>query len=163
MYQHWLPFRKSVSSWMHSTVDIASWPSFMLKGLANPRAGWYVEFQKSPTSLAAVGSSNNGIIVTLPTSVYDNWIYLTVVFNDTTCSVYENGSLVSQSTVGKVTNSSNVLKFAPSFTGRIDEYRIHDGALSAAYVAADYATQTDPDFLTFGEVNNNGGFMVILR
>ena len=155
--------RFAVSGWMHSTVDIASWPSFMLKGSANPRAGWYVEFQKSPTSLAAVGSSNNGIIVTLPTSVYDNWIYLTVVFNDTICSVYENGSLVSQSTIGKVTNSSNVLKFAPSFTGRIDEYRIHDGALSAAYVAADYATQTDPDFLTFGEVNNNGGFMVILR
>ena len=112
---------------------------------------------------AAVATRLPKELVPAAHAVYDNWIYLTVVFNDTTCSVYENGSLVSQSTIGKVTNSSNVLKFAPSFTGRIDEYRIHDGAMSAAYVAADYATQTDPDFLAFGEVNNNGGFMVILR
>ena len=55
------------------------------------------------------------------------------------------------------------LRFADSLTGRIDEFRIHDGVQSAAYVSADYATQTDPDFLTFGEIQSHGGFFIILR
>ena len=153
----------AVSGWMHSTVDIANWPSFFLKGTGSPRTGWYVEFEKSSTTITGAGSGNKSTFVTLPTSVYDNWIYLTVVFNDTSCSIYENGALIQTYVIDKVTNSSTALKFAPNFTGRIDEYRIHDGAQSAAYVAADYATQNDLDFLTFGEVQGGGGFFIIVR
>ena len=42
-------------------------------------------------------------------------------------------------------------------------FQFHDRVEDAAYVAADYATQTDPDFLTFGEVINRGGFFLIVR
>ena len=155
--------RFAVSGWMHSTVDVTGWPSVFLKGSSNPRSGWYVEFEKSPTIVTGAGSGSKSTFVTLPTSIYGNWIYLTVVFNDTSCSIYEDGSLVQTYVVDKVTNSSTELKFGVGFTGRIDEYRIHDGAQSAAYVAADYATQTDHDFLTFGEVQGGGGFFIIVR
>ena len=47
--------------------------------------------------------------------------------------------------------TSFALRFGLELTGRIDEFRIQDGVQSAAYVSADYATQTDPDFLTYGQ------------
>ncbi len=38
-----------------------------------------------------------------------------------------------------------------------------DGVQSAAYVGADYATQTDAAFLTYGEVQGGGGFFIFVR
>ena len=55
------------------------------------------------------------------------------------------------------------LRFADSLTGRIDEYRIHNGTTTADYIAADYATQTDAAFLTYGEVQGGGGFFIMVR
>ena len=60
-------------------------------------------------------------------------------------------------------NTSYALRFGLDLTGRIDEFRIQDGVQSAAYVSADYATQTDPDFLTYGQPRNTAPTMLILR
>jgi hypothetical protein len=62
-----------------------------------------------------------------------------------------------------VSNSTYGLRFANAITGRIDEYRIHNRLQDAAYAAADYATQTDPEFLTFGTVKITAPTMLILR
>ena len=126
--------------------------------------GWFACFEASPTKFNGVGSSSTRTIVDIPTSVYNNWVYLTVVFNDTSCSVYEDGALVDDTyAINKVNNSTYELQLANALTGRIDEYRIRNGLQSAAYVSADYATQTDPDFLTFGEIQSHGGFYILVR
>ena len=95
--------------------------------------------------------------------MYNNWVYLTVIFSDTSCSVYENGSLVQTYAIDKIKNSSNLLQLANALTGRIDEYRIHNRVDDAAYIAADYATQTDHDFLTFGKIKQSGSTLVLMR
>ena len=109
-------------------------------------------------------SGGTRTIVTLPESVYDNWVYLTAVFDGATSAVYENGVPVSTNAINAVNaNTSYALCFAENLTGRIDEYRIHNRVDDAAYIAADYATQTDPEFLTFGEIQNHSGFFILVR
>ena len=104
-------------------------------------------------------------IPTLPTSVYTNWVYITAVYDGATNALYENGAPVITNAINtvNVNNLTYVLSFAENLTGRIDEFRIHNRVEDDAYVAADYATQTDPAFLTFGEVKNRGGFVLLVR
>ena len=156
--------RFSISGWMHSTATIGNnqWPDLIRKGQMTGN-GWFACFEGSPTKFNGVGTGGTRTIVTIPASVYNDWVYLTVVFNDTSCSVYEDGEHVQTYDINKVSNSTYELMLANALTGRIDEYRIHNHVDDAAYIAADYATQTDPDFLTFGEVKNRGGFFIFVR
>ncbi|MBQ6926533.1 MAG: hypothetical protein IJQ73_18010 [Kiritimatiellae bacterium] len=142
----------SISGWMLSTATIGSsqYPAMMLKGEWT-KNGWYACFESSPTKFNGVGTGATKTIVTLPTSVYNNWAYLTVVFNGTSCSVYEDGALVQTYAINQVSNSSYALRLANALTGRIDEFRIQNGVQSATYIEADYATLTDPGFLTYGQ------------
>jgi hypothetical protein len=125
--------------------------------------GWFACFEEKPTKFNGVGTGGTRTIVTIPASVYNNWVYLTVVFNDASCSVYEDGAFVQTYAIDKVKNSTYELSLANALTGRIDEYRIHNRVDDAAYIAADYATQTDHDFLTFGKIESHSGFFIILR
>ena len=118
---------------------------------------------RSPTRFSGAGTGTTREIATIPASVYNNWVYLTVVFNDASCSVYEDGLLVQTYAISKVKNSDYGLCLANALTGRIDEYRIHNRVDDAAYIAADYATQADHDFLTFGKIESHSGFFIILR
>lgn len=91
------------------------------------------------------------------------WLYLTCTVDGTTAAKYINGTAMSDSPksfshgllgpdsvlpldFGAADNSSACQTHA-----RMDEMRIRDGAVSAAWVAADYAQQTDADFLVYGE------------
>ena len=110
------------------------------------------------------GSGSTRTIITLSASIYTNWVYITTIFNDTACSVYANGAFVTNTPINTVKASTTYpLRFATDFDGIMDEYRIHDRLEDDAYIAADYATQTDPDFLTFGEIQNHSGFFILVR
>ena len=91
-------------------------------------------------------------------------MYITTIFNDTSCSVYANGAFVTNTPINTVKASTTYpLRFATDFNGIMDEYRIHDRLEDDAYIAADYATQTDPDFLAYGEIVNHNGFVFVVR
>lgn len=91
-------------------------------------------------------------------------MYLTTIFNDTSCVVYANGAFVTNTPINTVKASTTYpLRFATDFNGIMDEYRIHDRLQDAAYIEADYATQTDREFLTFGNVKNHGATYLILQ
>ena len=156
--------RFTISGWMLSTVNVGSgqYPDLIRKGQMVGN-GWFACFEASPTKFNGVGTGGTRTIVDIPTSVYTNWVYMTVVFNDASCSVYEDGEHVQTYDINKVSNSTYELMLANALTGRIDEYRIHNHVDDAAYIAADYATQTDPDFLTFGEIQSHSGFFIIVR
>ncbi len=160
----------TVSGWMYSTENVGvgtaqKYPQMMRnKNNWNDGNGWFTGFESAGNKFNAVGSGGTRTIVTLPASVYDNWVYLTAVFDGTTSAVYENGVPVSTNAINAVNaNTSYALRFAENLTGRMDEFRIQDGLQSAAYISADYATQTDPDFLTFGKVKGTAPTMLILR
>jgi hypothetical protein len=126
--------------------------------------GWYTGIEAGPDKFTGTGSGGTREIITLPVSIYNNWVYLTTVFDGAACSVYANGVFVKTSTINAVKASTTyALRFAQDFTGRMDEYRIHDRVDGAAYIEADYATQTDPGFLTFGTVKMTAPTVLILR
>ena len=157
----------TVSGWMLSTATIGAnqWPQMMRnKNVWSENTGWYTGIEAGPDKFTGTGSGSTREVITLPVSIYNNWVYLTTVFDGTACSVYANGVFVKTSTINTVKASTTyALRFAQDFTGRMDEYRIHNRTEDAAYIAADYATQTDPDFLTFGEITNSCGFMIIVK
>lgn len=103
------------------------------------------------------------------------WLYLTCTINGTTVAKYINGALLSDPDgKGNPRNFSHGLlgpdvlpldfgaadnSTACSTYARMDEMRIRDGAVSAAWAAADYAQQNEDDFLEFeGELT--GTFVV---
>ncbi|MBQ7721270.1 MAG: DUF2341 domain-containing protein, partial [Kiritimatiellae bacterium] len=154
------------SGWMLSTATIGTrqYPQFMRnKNQWNDGNGWFAGFEASPTKFNAVGSGGTRTIPDLPTSVYNNWVYLTIVYDGATTTIYEDGALVGSYAINTVTAGAYALRFADSLTGRIDEYRIHNGTTPADYIAADYATQTDPDFLTYGKVKSSAATYIILQ
>ena len=159
----------SVSGWMYSNVDVATsskkYPQQIRnKNGWNESTGWYTGIEGASDKFCGNGSGATREIITLPVSIYTNWVYLTTIFDDASCSVYANGVFVKTSAINAVKASTTYpLRFATDFNGIMDEYRIHDRLQDAAYIEADYATQTDPDFLTFGKVKNPAPTMLILR
>ncbi len=94
-------------------------------------------------------------------SFVNNWLYLTVVFDGTTLSIYSNGSMTKQYT-GVTANTNyddgfligNNAGLVSVWNGYYDEVRMADGALTADRIKADYDTMSDPDsFLTFMETH----------
>ena len=159
----------SVSGWMYSNVDVATASKKYPQQIRNKNGwdegtGWYTGIEGTSDKFCGNGSGRTRTIITLPASIYTNWVYITTIFNDTSCSVYANGAFVTNTPINTVKASTTYpLRFATDFNGIMDEYRIHDRLEDDAYIAADYATQTDPDFLTFGEVQYGGGFYLIVR
>ena len=159
----------SVSGWMYSNVDVATASKKYPQQIRNKNGwdegtGWYTGIEGTSDKFCGNGSGRTRTIITLPASIYTNWVYITTIFNDTSCSVYANGAFVTNTPINTVKASTTYpLRFATDFNGIMDEYRIHDRLEDDAYIAADYATQTDSDFLTFGEIQSHGGFFLIVR
>ena len=83
------------------------------------------------------------------------WHYLTVSFNNGTAQSWLDGTKIEYNWSNvQAPNESKThqLVFAGGMTGYVDEMRMMDGATSDAWVAADYAAQTDADFLSYGGV-----------
>ena len=159
----------SVSGWMYSNVDVATaskkYPQQIRnKNGWNESTGWYTGIEGASDKFCGNGSGSTRTIITLSASIYTNWVYITTIFNDTSCSVYANGAFVTNTPINTVKASTTYpLRFATDFNGIMDEYRIHDRLEDDAYIAADYATQTDPDFLAYGEIVNHNGFVFVVR
>ena len=49
------------------------------------------------------------------------------------------------------------------WTGELDEIRFRAESSSDEWISTEYASETDPDFLTFGEIKCNGGFFILVR
>ena len=104
----------------------------------------------------------------------DNWVYLTLVFNGTTGSIYENGALCRSGTFNVATDNDAPLVFGntvaiangatgeQAWNGWIDEVRYLKGAKSAEWIAAEYAAMADDSFLLAGAVENVGKPTVIV-
>ena len=99
-------------------------------------------------------------------TMIDNWVYLTLVFNGTTGSIYENGAPCRSGTFNVATDNDAPLVFGntvavaggatgeQAWNGWIDEVRFLKGAKSADWIAAEYAAMADDSFLVAGAVES---------
>ena len=89
-----------------------------------------------------------------------NWVYLTVVWNGTTLTVYSNGiqkyqktDITAQTALDSgfmIGGNSGATSKNPAWRGYYDEVRMYDGAQTADRIKADYDTMSTPrTFLTF--------------
>ena len=117
-------------------------------------------------------SGNNQIQVTTPGKKDHNmnatvtsagtWWHAALSFQKNTsngCKVYVNGTLAVQTTSGDINDQSNATEMwlgrnqwgnDQNFQGFLDEMRLSVGIKSADWIAATYATQSDPAFLRAG-------------
>ena len=122
-------------------------------GSANPLFGIFMDYSGSGATAnwnTTAPQSNGG------------WLYLVCTVDGTTGAKYVNGAAMSDSPTtlghtilgpdtstldfGAADNSNDCQTYA-----RMDEVRVRNGAVSAAWAAADYAQQTDAAFLVFEE------------
>ena len=110
-------------------------------------------------------------------SMIDNWVYLTIVMNGRTCSIYENGEPCRSADLtvaatdndyplvfGNNTNIANGLEGNQAWNGWIDEVRYLKSAKSADWIAAEYAAMAGESFVTAGTVEKvNLGTLFIVR
>ncbi|MCR5750786.1 MAG: DUF2341 domain-containing protein [Kiritimatiellae bacterium] len=98
-----------------------------------------------------------------------NWVYLTLVFNGATCSIYENGEFCKSGTIAAATDNDHPLVFGnnaniisgtsgtQAWNGWIDEVRLLRSAKSSDWIAAEYAAMASGSFVSAGEVEDVGG------
>ena len=97
----------------------------------------------------------------------DGWVYLTVVYDGGTISIYENGERCKTGTyLAAAADNDQPLVFGNSvaiasgesgeqaWNGWIDEVRLLKGAKSAEWIAAEYAAMADASFLAAGAAEN---------
>ena len=96
----------------------------------------------------------------------NNWVYVTVVFNGTSCSIYENGELCKSGTIAAASDNDSPLVFGnnvaiasgetgtQAWNGWIDEVRYLNGAKTAEWIAAEYAAMANGAFVAAGEVED---------
>ena len=127
--------------------------------------GWEVIHKPGVPSICVRGSSSasnieakDGSKVTLKGT---GWNLITAVYDGQKSILYLNGAELGRKESGGVapTEINNDLSFgdyanganSPSpLIGAVDECRLSAGSLSAAWIAADYATQSSQEFLTPG-------------
>ena len=167
----------TVSCWVKNTLGyLDTWgDNYAWKMIFGPRqannsgwgAAWCGSNNKPQLRVENKNGDANWHYYTIPTANYthNDWNQLVVVYNGKKQDVYMNGVLI-ESVSGLASDSEWSWTGWMGWGGLVgaegdpkseyasatdfDECRIFDGVLSANYVAADYATATQADFLTVG-------------
>ena len=161
----------TISGWFKNGANGSSafsvtLPSASLRG----RSTTSTENSLAPASsgttfkIDARGSGSSKTLKTVMPSVFTDWVYLTFVYNGTTCSIYANGASVGDSTINPVTDNDAALVFGnnckvadglvgdAAWSGWIDEVRLMDATPGADWIALEYAAMADEGLLAFGAV-----------
>ena len=94
--------------------------------------------------------------------IYPDWQYFTAIYAGGKVRLFQNGvSKGGDQTLG-ASDGNAELYFYMNLVGSGDELRIRNGATSAEHALADYKTQTDADFLSYGPVENQGGVGLVI-
>ncbi len=122
---------------------------------AGSSGGWGQELRWDDITTLNVYGASDGMAVKIP-FVAKEWLYLTLCYDNKTCTVYANGEFLTTATLARApADNGNVIFFGNDATGNewslhgcYDEIRLMRGTPSAETIAADYATMTRSDFLS---------------
>ena len=123
-------------------------------------AGYEITLQQSFTKIT-VGSSNKSQVQTdITTGPNTAWKHFAGTWSGTAVKFYDDGVKKKDATLNAVVTPTEALTLGGAggtattnpLTGGLDEIRIRRVTSSEDWVAAEYATATDADYVTFGDV-----------
>lgn len=157
----------SASGWFKAPEQVNSWMSVASKkvgittgangqNLWNIDKGWYLQLPQAKVTLDLIYTSSAQM--TVP-DVTTNWNYFQVVSDGSTLKVYLNGSTSPAKSVSYAVKASGTEYQICPAKGCSREYRVRNGAASAAETALEYATMADENFFAMGEIETVGVFV----
>lgn len=153
----------TISGWMKSDTSACGYARLVQKGGYNI-PGWGVNMQNSDKQIT-FRSSNSTSLYSPNCSSITSWQHFTCVYTfGGTVILYENGTLKGSASNRVWADESPGIELAlyGDLVGSGDELRIRNGATSAEHALADYKTQTDANFLSYGPVENQGGVGIVI-
>ena len=150
----------TVSGWVNEKYDYGWHRIFTCKEGAGESSGWHIECGDKNSGMATViGSESRGFDANIG-SLVNRWTHLAFVFEGSSASVYTNGALCASGAINEATASANGFAIGGTPLGRertlegyFDEVRLGEEALSAARLAADYATVANAAFFSYGRTS----------
>lgn len=142
----------TVSAWFNqtctgTTVLMGSWQNW------NARPGWLTHWQNGVSlHFEASGSTECGFSMLPP----EGWYNVTLSFGGGYGTCYVNGISIKRDAMSPISDAGIAWGFGnyggdtshgDSFEGRLDEMRVYDGVASDDWVAAEYASIVQDDFV----------------
>ena len=143
----------TISGWMKADSSNCGYARLAYKGGYNI-PGWGVNMQDKATQIT-FRSSNSTSLYSPNCSSITSWQHFTCVYTfGGTVILYENGTLKGSASNRVWADESPGIELTlyADLVGSGDELRIRNGATSAEHAQADYKTQTDANFLSYGKV-----------
>lgn len=163
------------SGWFRGGDKMSGYPRLVSrKPEYNTHDGWDVELANSYTGANVRGASGSGVSVSWIPDISQAWTHLAFRYTrdinqNCVLSVFANGELVGQGVTALGLDNNRELTFGcdadhneASFFGAFDELRLRPGEASDSWVAAEYRTVSDPDFVSYGTAGDNGCGMILL-
>jgi hypothetical protein len=135
----------TLEAWVYPTVTGPWWGDVIYKGNDN----YYLEGTSYPSGFPAMGGTLPNAPPLYGTAVLalNTWAHLAATYDGATMRLYVNGvQVASRAQTGTIVTSTNPLQiggdsiYGQYFTGRIDDVRIYNRALSAAQIQSDMNT-----------------------
>ena len=139
----------TMSGWFKQSATNNSWPRLFVGNPSNGDRTCWELWRESASALNAIGNGTSKT-VSWSVSLGTDWHYLTLVYNGTTATLYDNGVGMGDKTINTPQHKTYLsiggagTTADRSFVGTFDEVRMYNGAMTAERVAADYATMNDP-------------------
>ena len=139
----------TISGWMKADSSSCGYAILAIKGGVDTD-GWGINMQNKDTQVTFRGR-NNMRYFDCPITT---WRYFTCVYTwGGNVTVWVDGTNKKSSSPVYASESPGIeFTFAGGLVGSSDELRIRNGATSEAHAQADYKTQTDAGFLSYGPV-----------
>ena len=151
----------AISGWFNA--DSITYARLFSRG-TSAVAGFEAECGGDGSIYARGSTAASRFVNTDATPLVGNWTHVAVVYDDASVSIYVNGVLKKTGTTDAVVDNGNPLCIGCSgvagekwsLKGKIDEFRLLADVPSDAWIAAEYDTAHNKDFLAYGSVISNG-------
>ena len=140
----------TASGWYYMDERTGYESFFNRKQAWNTGDGWQCNLQNNDKNVFVTGGGTaTSTSWNFGSSVKGRWVYVTLVYNGTKVSLYENGSKVGNDiTINAVKDNGRTLAVGNLVTGTLDELRICQAVSSADWIKADYEQVSNADFVT---------------
>lgn len=132
----------TLEAWVYPTVVTAGWTDIIMKW----NDDYYLVATSQPSGVSALGSSFTSPLYGVSSLPVNSWSHLAATYDGVTMRLYVGGVQVnSRAQTGTMPTSGGPLSFGGDalfgqhFSGRIDEVRVYNRALSAAEIQSDMA------------------------
>ena len=157
----------TISGWFYANVHEQHYPVLFCR--EQGAYFWSVLMGTDHATIAVHGGGEGSPWLSLTNinhSLDEGWSYISVVYDETNASMFQNGNVVANGAVLAVYDNGCPLIIGStlrttsgidSFNGQYDEIRLRGGSLSADRIKADYDMIANRDFCTYGKVEGGAG------